>query len=453
MNTQNFFNRSPEPAARSEFGLFLTTVICISGLARLAYAGESIDLSTALSLAEVTPQVERSQAQANEASWARVETYGGFLPNVQLSSSYLFERKYVFTDIDFGGRPTSVPGIIPRTNYALGFSWPIFDGFANINRYQAGKLGEQAAKSDLDWTRFQTERSIVLAFYQALSWKELREVAEQNLKTLQEHLDDVQLLKKTGVGTNYDVLRVEVQMSEARTELMNAQDEEALSLKRFFEVLGKAPESATSITGQLPVVSVQSSELEHLDSRNRADLVAQGLRVDASAEASSAASKHWFPKLALVGQFQHYNNRGDSLWDNAEFRDAYTLGLQLTWNLFDGLAANARAHQAAEKQIQNEKSLEMSRLRAANDLENWRRKFRYYSEVFKARTSDVTKATESVRLARVGRKAGVRTTNDLLDAELELFRARAGVVRSQVGMIESLISLERASGTRLYQFR
>ncbi len=453
MNSHQFFNRSPEPAAGPEHGLFLTTIICLSGLARLAHGADAIDLHTALSMADVTPQVERSRAQAAEAAWGRVETYGGFLPNIQLSSSYLFERKYVFTDIDFGGRPASVPGVIPRTNYALSLNWPIFDGFANINRYQAGRLNEQASNSDLDWTRFQTERSIILAFYQALSWKELREVAEQNLKTLQEHLDDVQLLKKTGVGTNYDVLRVEVQMSEARTELLNAQDEEELSLKRFFETLGKAPESATSIAGQLPVVSVAPSDLEKLDSRNRADLVAQGYRVDASAEASSAAAKHWFPKLALFGNFQHYNNRGDSLWDSKEFRDAYTLGLQLSWNLFDGLAANARAHQAAEKRIQNENSLEISRLRASNELENGRRKFRYYSEVFKARSSDVNKATESVRLARVGRKAGVRTTNDLLDAELELFRARAGVVRSQVGMIESLISLERASGTRLYQFQ
>ncbi|RYZ66677.1 MAG: TolC family protein, partial [Proteobacteria bacterium] len=315
------------------------------------------------------------------------------------------------------------------------------------------RLADRAGQAELDWTKFQTDRQIVLAFYQALSWKELREVAEQNVSTLKEHLDDAQLLKRTGVSTNYDVLRVEVQMSEAQTELLNAQDEEVLSLKRLLETLGRSPEEATTLTGQLPVVELPEAATTGLDSSKRSDLIAQGYRVSASGEEANAASKHWFPKLGLFGQYQHYNNLGDKAFQTSgQFRDAYNLGVQVTWNLFDGLSANAKAHQSAEQKIQNEKTLEMARLRAANDLENWRRKFRYFSQVFKARSNDVNKATESVRLARVGRKAGVRTTSEQLDAELELFRARAGVVRSQVGMIEALVNLERSSGVRLYSF-
>jgi outer membrane protein TolC len=86
------------------------------------------------------------------------------------------------------------------------------------------------------------------------------------------------------------------------------------------------------------------------------------------------------------------------------------------------------------------------------DLEFWRRKFLYFVNLTQARTGDVGKSAESVRLARAGLKEGTRTTSDLLDAESELFRARAGAINAQVGSIESLLNLEVALGKSLYKF-
>jgi outer membrane protein TolC len=66
--------------------------------------------------------------------------------------------------------------------------------------------------------------------------------------------------------------------------------------------------------------------------------------------------------------------------------------------------------------------------------------------------SDQSRSSEAVRLAKEGRRAGARTSSELLDAELDLFRARAGVVNAQVGMIESLIQLELATGKELVEW-
>jgi outer membrane protein TolC len=63
--------------------------------------------------------------------------------------------------------------------------------------------------------------------------------------------------------------------------------------------------------------------------------------------------------------------------------------------------------------------------------------------------TDVDEAKESVRLATLGFKAGVNTTTDVLDAELDKFTASAGLVQAQVGMLEAVINLELAIGKRL----
>jgi outer membrane protein TolC len=56
-----------------------------------------------------------------------------------------------------------------------------------------------------------------------------------------------------------------------------------------------------------------------------------------------------------------------------------------------------------------------------------------------------------VRLARLSYDAGSRTNTDVLDAELDLFRTRAGVVQSQLSAAEALINLELAFGSSLSQ--
>ena len=54
-----------------------------------------------------------------------------------------------------------------------------------------------------------------------------------------------------------------------------------------------------------------------------------------------------------------------------------------------------------------------------------------------------------VRLANAGFKAGVRTTTEVLDAELDLFRARAGIVTTQLNCAEAKTKLELATGENL----
>jgi outer membrane protein TolC len=55
-------------------------------------------------------------------------------------------------------------------------------------------------------------------------------------------------------------------------------------------------------------------------------------------------------------------------------------------------------------------------------------------------------------LAQEGRRAGVRTSTELLDAESDLFRSRAGLITAQMGAIEALVNLELVSGQKLFDF-
>jgi outer membrane protein TolC len=126
------------------------------------------------------------------------------------------------------------------------------------------------------------------------------------------------------------------------------------------------------------------------------------------------------------------------------------VGLGLTWDIFDGGKSYAHDGEATAQRLLAEAILREKQLRAVQDTQFWRNRLNYFAALFEAKKSEIEKARESVRLAREGRSAGIRTNTDLLDAELDLFKAEAGKVNAQVGVLEAVLQLELSTGTELH---
>ncbi|RYZ95119.1 MAG: TolC family protein, partial [Proteobacteria bacterium] len=302
--------------------------------------------------------------------------------------------------------------------------------------------------NEYTWAEFETARQVELQFFRSLASATLKEVSEQNVKLLEDHLREVSAFKKAGVSTNYDVLQVDVQLTEARSEAMNAADTVTISKGHLAELLGET--EVRDPVGKLPELTPELVSSVRLESNvSRPDLVALGDRVQASEGNATASSRHWVPRVSLFGSYNYYNNRNDSLTNFDAFRDAYQAGVSVSWNIFDGFVSTSRAHQAAERQVQLETSLRATQLKARTDFDVWKRKYLYNLSVYRSRLGNIDKAKEAVRLAREGRKAGVRTSFDLLNAETDLYRAQAGAINAQLGSIEALVNLELATGQTL----
>ncbi|MCB0369992.1 MAG: TolC family protein, partial [Bdellovibrionales bacterium] len=388
-----------------------------------------------------------------EAQWKRKGSYADFLPSISANVNYLTDKKYMLLDTNVGGGDITIPQVVPSTQYSLKAALPLFDGFSSTLKLESSEALETSALNELEWTRFKINRETVLEFYKTLAAQVLKEVAEQNLKTLQDHLKDIQAFKKAGVSTNYDVLRVEVQVSESSSELLNAEDNLAMARYKLGETLGKDNE-IRDLQGNLPVLT--ESVLNEIRGEEpfyqRKDLLALQNKSEAIHKHYRAVSKFWSPHLALFAEAHYYNNKNDRFDDQNSFRNSYLVGVNLTWNLFDGLRSVSFSKETAEQVVQMDKTLQLKRIQAKQEYELWKRKYRYFCTVYNSRHRDISRSIEAVRLAKEGRRAGVRTSTDLLDAESDLFRSKAGQIKAQIGAIEALINLELVSGQKLYNF-
>ena len=411
----------------------------------------SLSLEAALNEARAhSPDYQKAQALEKEADWRRLEAISGNIPKVSLSAQHLFDVKYEVLDVRFSpsSPTTSFALITPKSVLSVAASWTVFDGFQTLDTYFAANLSHDASAFELSRATLQLEQEVCFRFFKALAAQQLDVVAEQNVKTLQDHLDKTKSLLHEGEATRYDLLRVEVKLDEAMPEKLQADDNVILARQTLSQTMGLNGD-VRPLAGTLPVPSEAALPKDvKLDTSNRADLEALLRRSDAAEKTHKAALGTWLPRIGFLAEEDFYNNVDYSL-GGAAYRSAYSVGMFLTWNLFDGGASIAHQKETIYASQQAEATATAGLLKAPNDFELWKRRFTYNVALYKARTHAIESAEESVRLAKLGFNAGTRTTVDVLDAELDLFRARAGVVQAQVDAAEAILNLELALGRKL----
>ncbi len=419
-------------------------------------AGVSANAAVQLTLDQATQEAEANspsfqsmKASAESARWRRVEGYSNFLPSLSVQALRLLDYKYQTFDVSLGGPNLAFPEILPNTVATLNAYLPLFDGLANLNRYRASSRLESAATHDLNWAQFQLEQDIKLKFYEAVAAQKLADVAKQNVKTLEDHLQKTQVQRRSGVSTQFDILRIEVQLSDAKAEEIQATDNVEISKKALTEVMGLDSDSR-EVVGDLPnpeASTIQTLQIPKPEARE--DYQALLARDEATSQLAKTADIYWVPKIGLSYQYSYYNNRDNSFLDGQNYRNAWQLGLSLTWNLFDGMASIARSHEADADYVKSQKLVRQASLHIPVAFDNWKKRFETASVNYKAKVLNVSRAQESVRLAKEGYRAGTRINSEVLDAELDLFRARAGVVSTQLSAELALINLESVVGRKI----
>ncbi len=416
-----------------------------------ARADAGLTLAGALSEAHThSPALAKAKALSSEAGWRKLDALAGNLPKLSASANHFFDEKYQTLNINFGGAPITFPEIYPQTTISLNASWTVFDGFSTPFAFAAANLNKAAADLDLARAEITLDSDVQLRFYQALGAQLLANVAEQNLKTLQDHLQKTRDLLNRGKSTKFDTLRVEVQLAEAGPDKLAADDNVVLTRQALSVAMGLDSDDRP-LTGLLPVPSQLATPELKPDASARSDIQALLDRAAAADKLHAAALGTSLPRVSLGAEKQYYNNTDKSLnfGNSAVFRDAYNVGIFLTWNLFDGGALLARQYETVYQREQAESQARMAVLHAPLDIKTWNRRLLYNIALYGARLRAIESAEESVRLAKLSYGAGTRTSTDVLDAELDLFRARAGVVRAQVDTAEARLNLELALGRHL----
>ena len=156
----------------------------------------------------------------------------------------------------------------------------------------------------------------------------------------------------------------------------------------------------------------------------------------------------WMSVFASVDVYK-YGTFDSNIIASDDFTNSYNVGIKLTWPIFDGGLTLARKAEADLAAKQTHEGITKLLTELPLEVDNWKRRYSYNKSLVNARKRSVELSEESLRLATLASKAGSRTDSEVLDAEHDLFRSRAGVIRAEIDALAALINLELCLGHRI----
>jgi outer membrane protein len=391
--------------------------------------------------ARLDPDYVQALGQIDNAEWGRrAATLAFFVPSLELG---LDETKYsqeFFNPAD-PANPTStlVVGRV-RANYEV-FS---LRKFAELGRTRAELSSAEAGELE---QRFQAALETESSYYDVLVNQELARVSEERVNRAREGLGVARARVASGAAVPTDSLQLVLELTRAEVDVLVRRN----ALRTGQMELGRRVGEAMAVDA-VPLDTMPAPDLPvGLPEALRAalDQGPQYRAARADERAAEAALKSqrsdYFPTLGIGALHQRYDTE---IFPGAANVTSVTFSVSFPiWN-------------------NGQRELEVSRARVARDVARTIR-----DDLERAVRRDVTSAfdtyqtsREAVRLAGVGvavgrdnyrmqemrYRAGASTILDLLDAQVSLAEAEAGLVQARYVTRLSLARLEAILGRRLF---
>lgn len=381
-----------------------------------------------LSLVEVLEKVKANNLDlqmANQdlkmAEGDHLKTRSAYLPQLSLSYTGIttnnpitaFGSKLnqaVISQSDFDPELLNNPDRI--TNFATSFEiqQPIFnmDGLlkrqAAASKLQAVRLKNQFTQNQLMFEAESAYLQLQLAYKNKQTLEKVREVVLANKELAENNLNQ-------GLIQGADLLAVEVRLNEVMNQLHLAESNIQNASENLAFLMGSSNGAKMIPTDSLKIKwYTEASNLEVPG--NRPDIAAMEVANKAQSEQHKADKMSGLPRLNAFGSYELYDNNAFG-WG----ADGYIIGLQLSWNIFDG--------GLRQGQIEKSKaSYEKSKLQYQNYLTQSQKELNQTIRALKDAQNQINLAENAIELARESLRIrtnrfeqGLEKTSDLLTDE------------------------------------
>ena len=391
-----------------------------------------------------TAQVARAQADAAEAR-AR-ETRGGLLPSLDLTGRYAWLTNHPGGGIGSG---TGLSSSGDSFSADLSAGMLLWDFGQTKDRWESSKAVAGAAAAGARATDQDLVLSVRVAYTDAVEARALIAVAKETLDNEQTHLDQTAQFVQVGTHPAIDLAKLKSQVAQAQAALIATQNAYQLAKARLNLAMGVTGSLDFDVADQsLPALALEretTAQLYQTAVSERPELAGLRLSLQANQLSLSAQKKWLLPALRLgAGIGTSGQDFGDPGWDAS-------VGVTLSWNLFDGLASPAATDAARDQVVVAQAQLSGQELQVWQELESARIGVASAVAQLGAAEQGVTSSRELLDLAEARYKAGVGDSLELADAQLALANAQAEKVRDEHDVTVARAELLRSLGRRSWQ--
>jgi hydrophobic/amphiphilic exporter-1 (mainly G- bacteria), HAE1 family len=387
-------------------------------------------------------RLRESQAHVSEAKAA-------FLPSLNLNFLYTPTQASPLLKIPagvFGPNEQTFRANLTRENVMrFDISQPLYTGGRLSNAYAAQAAGEEASRLDLERSRQALVLQVYESFYAALMNEQGVRVNEEGVTIAQKHLELAKARFEAGSAARLDVLRAEVELSNAKAKLIRARSETDVAYQRLRTVLSLPQGDPLQLAGSLDEIpNVPSEAAIETALGSRADIRSFGQQREAAQRLVSLANAEMKPIVGFSGNYQYQEDGLSSLLQNSN--RSYQFGLNFTVPLFNAPTVAAKRGAAAAQVKQAEHAMNAALDNARLDVASASRELDAAREIVVTEQKAVELAREGLTIAEVSYENGVITATELNDARLSLLETEWQLMQAKYGQIVAAARTRFAAG-------
>lgn len=400
-----------------------------------AATARNIDLDETIQLALENNRTIKQSIVSRETAYWNLKTAGSRLgPNVNVTSQALGVG---------GSQYDSYRGHRLFSNSAT-FTMPIYDGNLLKENRVAARYGLNSADLTLEDTLQAVKLQATTYYYRVLQTKNYIEVGEENVRTLQEHLNNVNAQFRAGTVAKADVLSSEVNLANAQQNLVTYNNNYDIAVATLNNYLLLPADTVLRTQDQL-TYNKYNLNLEDCTAyalENRPDVAAADYAVKQAESARRSARAGHSPTVDAVASA---GLNGDKPF-NKEYSDSWTAGVQIGWNLFDNGLVDSQVHAADAAILQAKEAAATTREQVQLDVQSAFLTLRAAEKNIATTKTAILSAEEDFKISQVRYAAGVGTNLDVMDASTKLTQTKTNYYDALYNYNTAKASLDKAMG-------
>lgn len=407
------------------------------GGSNLAFAQDTVDLTldnTVEMALENNRTIKQAVYDTDSARWALSEAKGqkGFSISWQTAAAAAGGETY-----DQQNRDSSYQNVVEA-------SIPLYTGGQLENNIKGKEIGVDISDLTLENTKQQIKYDTTKGYYNILQCRNLVGVNQETVDQLQAHLDTVNAKYAAGTVAKSDVLRSQVELADAKQNLVNAENNYDLSISSLNNLIGLPIDTKINIQDELKYTKYDLSLAECMDlaMNNRPDGIAAAKSVE---QAKTSVKVAQAGNLPQVSAYASYTIDGDDAFNNDDVEKS-EVGVKASWSIFDNNVTKSQVRQAEAALAKAQENVQY--VNEGIQLEVHQAYLNLLSAEKNIQTTSVAvnQASEDYNIAQVRYTAGVGTNIDVMDAAVALTTAKTNYVQALYDYNVSKAQLDKAMG-------
>lgn len=322
----------------------------------------------------------------------------------------------------------------------------LYDGGETEHLIDSIEYDIKAQEFDVKRTIVEIIYNIKTSYYDVLIKQDLIEVAKSSIVSAQKHLEQAIALKKEGMTPGSDIIKAQVQISNANLDLINANNDILLAKSQLSSVMGMPVNINYNVLSE--GINKQSNKLPSLDEvlqlayKNRSELKGIKAQMNSVDETIALEKSGYYPDVSLDSSLGYGIQDSDAVSNYVSVGFGVSIGIPI----FEVYTTKARINRAkAQLNLLKANEVKIMRDVELEVINAWLSLKRSIDQL------DVTDkslklAEEDLRLSEGRYKEGIGNILEIIDAQNNLTAAKTNYIVNVYNILKNRAGLEKAIG-------